>query len=114
MQIFDYTKKNLTDSYRSGPSAGFWKGGCGGGSGRGFWISVPTGGSRISGYRGGIEKVSQSETRREHFWGILCEKSRFYAKNHTFSNFRGGYWVRPPSLNPPLVPVVTTIVRRCY
>ena len=40
-------------------------------------------------YRGCIEKVSQSEARREHFWGILCEKSRFYAKNHIFSNFRG-------------------------
>ena len=30
--------------------------------------------------------------RREHFWGISCEKSRSYAKkkNHIFSNFRGG------------------------
>jgi len=45
---------------RQGPSAGFWKGGCGGGSGRGLWISVPRGGSRISGYRGCIEKVSRS------------------------------------------------------
>ena len=23
-------------------------------------------------------------------WDILCEKSRFYANNHIFSNFRGG------------------------
>ena len=27
--------------------------------------------------------------RREHFWGISCEKSRFYAKKSYFSNFRG-------------------------
>ena len=45
---------SITFLYNSGPSAGFWKGGvgCGGGSGRGLWISVPRGGSRISGYRG--------------------------------------------------------------
>jgi hypothetical protein len=42
-----------------------------------------------AGYMGCIEKGSQSEARREHFWCILCEKSRFYAKNHIFSNFRG-------------------------
>jgi len=40
-----------------GPSAGFWKGGCGGRSGRGLWISVPRGGFMISGYRRRIEKV---------------------------------------------------------
>ena len=28
--------------------------------------------------------------RRETFWGILCEKSRFYAKKSIFSNFTGG------------------------
>jgi len=72
-----------------GPSAGFWKVGCGGGSSKGLWISVPRGGSTISGYKGCIEKVSPSEARRENIWGILCEKSRFYAKNHIFSNFRG-------------------------
>ena len=38
-----------------------------------------------------------------NFCGISCEKSRFYAKkNHIFTNFRGGARrVRPP-LNPPL------------
>ena len=43
--------------------------------------------------------------RRENFWGISCEKSRFYAKkNHIFSNFRGGRVPgAPPPLNPPLV-----------
>jgi hypothetical protein len=49
-----------------------------------LWIIDPRGGSRISGHRECIEKVSRK------FWGILCEKSRFYAKNHIFSNFRGG------------------------
>jgi hypothetical protein len=39
--------------------------------------------------------------RRENFWGISCEKSRFYAKkNHIFSNFRGG---GTPPLDPPLM-----------
>jgi hypothetical protein len=28
--------------------------------------------------------------RRENIWGILCEKSRFYANKSYFSNFRGG------------------------
>jgi hypothetical protein len=38
---------------------------------------------------------------REMFWGISCEKSRFYAKNHVFSNFRGS-----APLDPPLETVV--------
>jgi hypothetical protein len=67
-----------------------------------------------AGYMGCIEKGSQSEARREHFLCILCEKSRFYAKNHIFSNFRGVPDAPPPPLNPLLVLVVTTIVRRCY
>jgi hypothetical protein len=34
-----------------------------------------------------------------NFWGISCEKSRFYAKkNHIYSNFRGG---RAPGAPPP-------------
>ena len=42
--------------------------------------------------------------RRENFWGISCEKSRFYAKkkNHIFSNFRGGG--RAPGAPPPPPP----------
>jgi hypothetical protein len=37
-----------------------------------------------------------------NFWGISCEKSRFYAKkNHIFSNFRGAPGA--PPLNPPLI-----------
>ena len=88
---------------------------------------------------GALKKIAPSGGRREKFWGILCEKSRFYAKksyfsnfrggarnvwgisceksryyakkNHIFSNFRGGARrVRPPSpLNPPLLKENTTL-----
>ena len=39
--------------------------------------------------------------RHEHFWGISCEKSRFYAKKLYFFPILGGARARPP-LNPPL------------
>ena len=57
------------------------------------------GGSRISSQGGGaLKKIAPSGGRRENFWGISCEKSRFYAKKITilrqkksyFSNFRVG------------------------
>jgi hypothetical protein len=51
---------------------------------------------------GALSKIAPSGGRRENFWGISCEKTRFHAKNHIFSNFRGGARrVRPP-LDPPL------------
>ena len=28
---------------------------------------------------GALKKIAPSGGRREHFWGISCEKSRFYA-----------------------------------
>jgi hypothetical protein len=31
-----------------------------------------------------LEKIAWSRVRRENFWGILCEKSRFYAKKSYF------------------------------
>ena len=35
--------------------------------------------------------ISNCGGRRENFWSISCEKSRFYAnKSYLFSNFRGG------------------------
>ena len=34
--------------------------------------------------------LSNCGGRREQFWGISCEKSRFYAKKSYFYNFRGG------------------------
>ena len=36
-----------------------------------------------------LKKIAPSRGRRENFWGISCEKSRFYAKKSYFSNFRG-------------------------
>ena len=33
---------------------------------------------------GTLKKIAQSGGRREHFWGISCEKSRFYAKKIIF------------------------------
>jgi hypothetical protein len=53
--------------------------------------------------KGRIKKIAASGGRRENFWGISCEKSRFYAKKSYFFPILGGNacWVRPP-LNPPL------------
>ena len=50
---------------------------------------------------GALKKSAPSGGRREHFWSISCEKSRFYAKNHIFSNFRGGAppWIRSCSIS---------------
>ena len=36
-----------------------------------------------------LKKNAPSGGRREHFWGISCEKSRFHAKNSYFFQFRG-------------------------
>ena len=81
---------------------------------------------------GALKENAPSGGRREKFWGISCEKSRFYAKksdffpmeeggakifgvfrvenhdftpkNHIFSNFRGGARrVRPPGSAPGMV-----------
>jgi hypothetical protein len=35
-----------------------------------------------------LKKIAPSGGRRENIWGISCEKSRFYAKNHIYFNFR--------------------------
>jgi hypothetical protein len=40
--------------------------------------------------------------RRENFWGISCEKSRFYAKKSYFFPFLGGRAPGAPPLDPPL------------
>jgi hypothetical protein len=40
---------------------------------------------------GALKKIAPSGGRRENFWGISCEKSRFY-------HFPGA----PPPLDPPL------------
>ena len=39
---------------------------------------------------GALKKIAPSGGRREHFWGISCEKSQFYAKKSYFSPILGG------------------------
>jgi hypothetical protein len=49
--------------------------------------------------RGGeLKKIAPSEGRCENFWGISCEKSRFYAKKSYFFQFYRG---RAPDAPPP-------------
>jgi hypothetical protein len=50
-----------------------------------------------------LEKIALSGGRREFFWGISCEKSRFYAKKSYFFTILGGRTHRTPPLTPPLV-----------
>ena len=42
---------------------------------------------------GALKKIAPSGGKRENFWGISCDKSRFYAKKIAFF----------PILDPPLV-----------
>ena len=62
------------------------------------------GGFRISSQgRAHLKKIASSGGRREIFWCISCEKSRFYAKKSYFFQFQGGAragcapppWIRP-------------------
>jgi hypothetical protein len=41
---------------------------------------------------GALKKIAPSGGRRENFWGISCEKSRFYAKNSYFFQLRREAW----------------------
>ena len=55
---------------------------------------------------GALKKIAPSGGRRGNFWGISCEKSRFYA-NIFFPILGGGARrVRPPPLDPPLDTIV--------
>ena len=69
------------------------------------WLSGADPGFQVRGGGGGgaLKKITPSGGRRENFWGISCEKSRFYAKkSYFFSNFRGGARrVRPPLGSAP-------------
>jgi hypothetical protein len=49
-------------------------------------ISGADSGFQVRGGRA-IKKIAPSGGRREHFWGISCEKSRFYAKKSYFFQF---------------------------
>ena len=44
---------------------------------------------------GALKKIAPSGGRRENFWGILCEKSRFYAKKSYFRGRGAPPWIRP-------------------
>ena len=60
------------------------------------------GGSRISSQGvGALKIIVPSGGRREHFWGISYEKSRFYAKKSYFFQFQGR---RAPGVPPGSAP----------
>jgi hypothetical protein len=48
--------------------------------------------------------------RRENFWSISCEKSRFYAKKSYFFQFKGGGGP-PPWIRPWVVQIKETLKR---
>jgi hypothetical protein len=51
---------------------------------------------RGGGGGGALKKNAPSGGRHENFWGISCEKSRFYAKKIIFFPILGGRpWIRP-------------------
>ena len=43
---------------------------------------------KLGGGGGALKKIAPSGGRRENFWGISCEKSRFYAKKSYFFQLR--------------------------
>ena len=45
-------------------------------------------GFQVRGGRGALKKIAPSGGRREHFWGISCEKSRFNANKSYFFQLR--------------------------
>ena len=56
-------------------------------------------GFQVSG--GALKKIAPSGGRRENFWDISCEKSRFYAKK-SYILGRRVPGAPPPPLDPPL------------
>ena len=44
-------------------------------------------GFQVRGGGGALKKIAPSGGRRENFWGISCEKSRFYTKKSYFFQF---------------------------
>ena len=52
---------------------------------------------------GALKKIAPSGGRRENFWGISSEKSRFYAQKIIFFPILGGARAGcAPPLDPPL------------
>jgi hypothetical protein len=58
---------------------------------------------------GALKKIAPSGGRREIFWGISCEKSRFYAIKSYFFPILGGARAGCAPLDPPLY-----VVHHCY
>ena len=54
---------------------------------------------------GALKKIAPSGGRRERFWCISCEKSRFYAKKIIFFPILGGGG-REPGAPPGYIPAV--------
>ena len=56
-----------------------------------LWLSTPIESDNpIQDFKLGgahLKKIAPSGGRRENFWGISCEKSRFYAKKSYFFQF---------------------------
>ena len=50
-----------------------------------------------------LKKIAPKGGGRENFWGISCEKSRFFAKKSYFFQFERGRSPRARPLDPPLV-----------
>ena len=48
-----------------------------------------------------LKKIAPSGGRHENFWGISCEKSRFYAKKKIFFPILGGA-PHPPGSAPEI------------
>jgi hypothetical protein len=61
---------------------------------------------------GALIKIAQSGGRREHFWGISCQKSRFYAKKSYFFQFFFGPGAPPPGSTPALDYLATFAVSK--
>ena len=67
-----------------------------------FRIQVKSKYSQTCIKRGALKKIAPNGGRSKYFWGISCEKSRFYAKKSYFFQFQGGgaCRVHPPWIHP--------------
>ena len=63
-----------------------------------YFILCTDPGFQVRGGGGALKKNAPSGGRHENYWGISCEKSRFYAKKIIFFPILGP----PPPLDPPL------------
>ena len=61
---------------------------------------------------GALKKIAPSGGRREIFWGISCEKSRFYAIKSYFFPILGGARAgcAPPWIRPCILYIIVIVV----